>query len=73
MRYKEAYFMRFYKTSTSVFYRGAVIYIRALQSIVDSRLLSLISSGTGLRCTDIMIMKHIDAMHDRCIPKLLTN
>ena len=27
MRYKEAYFMRFYKTSTAVFYRGAVIYI----------------------------------------------
>ena len=26
MRYKEAYFMRFYKTSNSVCYRGAVIY-----------------------------------------------
>ena len=34
MRYKEAYFMRFYKTSTSVFYRGAVIY-----SILTSSLL----------------------------------
>ena len=27
MSYKEAYFMRFYKTSNSVCYRGAVIYI----------------------------------------------
>ena len=30
MRYKEAYFMRFYKTSTSVFYRRAVIYTAAV-------------------------------------------
>ena len=33
VRYKEAYFMRFYETSTSVFYWGAVIYIMIFRMV----------------------------------------